>query len=100
MSHSFRPRINRVWTAHLFALKLAEQGGEKNCKSTTRRTTRAAEDAARLLKERGAAPLVIKADIGRVVNISCPWDSFQYSEAMHHTAASPVLRRSLPASIR
>ena len=26
----------------------------------------AAEDAARLLKERGAAPLVIKADIGKV----------------------------------
>src|SRR2546430_17147153 len=46
------------------ALKLAEQG-VKRIAINYKENDAAAEDTARLLKERGAAPLVIKADIGR-----------------------------------
>lgn len=50
------------------ALKLAEQG-VKRIAINYKENDAAAEDAARLLKERGAAPLVIKADIGKVADI-------------------------------
>src|SRR6201987_26928 len=50
------------------ALKLAEQGVKKIA-INYKENDAAAEDAARLLKERGAAPLVIKADIGKVADI-------------------------------
>ena len=49
------------------ALKLAEQG-VKRIAINYKENDAAAEDAARLLKERGAAPLVIKADIGKVAD--------------------------------
>src|SRR5207237_1006152 len=50
------------------ALKLAEQG-VKRIAINYKENDAAAEEAARLLKERGAAPLVIKADIGKVADI-------------------------------
>src|SRR5882762_1964924 len=50
------------------ALKLAEQG-VKRIAINYKENDAAAEDAARLLKERGAAPLLIKADIGKVADI-------------------------------
>src|SRR5437763_16909122 len=50
------------------ALKLAEQG-VKRIASNYKENDGAAEDAARLLKERGAAPLVIKADVGKLADI-------------------------------
>lgn len=50
------------------ALKLAEQG-LKRIAINYKENDAAAEDAARLLKKRGAAPLVIKADIGKVADI-------------------------------
>jgi NAD(P)-dependent dehydrogenase (short-subunit alcohol dehydrogenase family) len=50
------------------ALKLAEQGVKKIA-INYKENDAAAEEAARLLKERGAAPLLIKADIGKVVDI-------------------------------
>src|SRR5207302_8533496 len=50
------------------ALKLAEEG-LKRIAINYKENDAAAEDAARLLKERGAAPLVIKADIGKVADI-------------------------------
>src|SRR6266436_4071678 len=50
------------------ALKLAEQG-VKRIAINYKENDAAAEDAACLLKERGAAPLVIKADIGKVADI-------------------------------
>jgi len=50
------------------ALKLAEQG-VRRIAINYKENDAAAEDAARLLKERGAAPLVIKADIGKVADI-------------------------------
>ena len=50
------------------ALKLAEQG-VKRIAINYKENDAAAENAARLLKERGAAPLLIKADIGKVADI-------------------------------
>ena len=50
------------------ALKLAEQG-VKRIAINYKENDAAAEDTARLLKERGAAPLVIKADVGKVADI-------------------------------
>src|SRR5207248_1785303 len=50
------------------ALKLAEQGVKKIA-INYKENDAAAEDAARLLKERGAAPLLIKADVGKVADI-------------------------------
>src|SRR5205814_8719896 len=50
------------------ALKLAEQG-VKRIAINYKENDAAAEETARLLKERGAAPLLIKADIGKVVDI-------------------------------
>jgi len=50
------------------ALKLAEQGVKKIA-INYKENDAAAEQAARLLKERGAAPLLIKADIGKVADI-------------------------------
>src|SRR3989442_3483135 len=50
------------------ALKLAEQG-VKRIAINYKENDAAAEDAARLLKERGATPLVIKADVGKVADI-------------------------------
>ena len=50
------------------ALKLAEQGVEKIA-INYKENDAAAEDTARLLKERGAAPMLIKADIGKVADI-------------------------------
>src|SRR5258707_7586597 len=50
------------------ALKLAEQG-VKRIAINYKENDAAAKDAARLLKERGAAPLLIKADIGKVADI-------------------------------
>src|SRR5205814_7893183 len=47
------------------ALKLAEQG-VKRIAINYKENDAAAEETARLLKERGAAPLLIKADIGKV----------------------------------
>src|SRR5438105_11464761 len=50
------------------ALKLAEQG-VKRIAINYKENDAAAEDGARLLKERGAAPLLIKADVGKVADI-------------------------------
>src|SRR5438876_10566132 len=50
------------------ALKLAEQG-VKRIAIKYKENDAAAEDAARLLKERGAAPLVINAAVGKVADI-------------------------------
>ena len=50
------------------ALKLAEQG-VKRIAINYKENDAAAEDTARLLKERGAAPVLIKADIGKVADI-------------------------------
>src|SRR2546426_12514813 len=50
------------------ALKLAEQG-DKRIAINYKENDAAAEDTDRLLKERGAAPLLIKADVGKVVDI-------------------------------
>ena len=51
------------------ALKLAEQG-VKRIAINYKENDAAAEETARLLKERGAAPLVIKADVGKVADIA------------------------------
>src|SRR5438093_1436265 len=50
------------------ALKLAEQG-VKRIAINYKENDAAAEEAARLLKQRGAAPLLIKADVGKVADI-------------------------------
>jgi NAD(P)-dependent dehydrogenase (short-subunit alcohol dehydrogenase family) len=50
------------------ALKLAEEG-VKRIAINYKENDAAAEEAARMVKERGAAPLVIKADIGKVADI-------------------------------
>src|SRR5205814_9168757 len=49
-------------------LKFAEQGVKKIA-INYKENDAAAEEAARLLKERGAAPLLIKADIGKFADI-------------------------------
>src|SRR6267378_3864770 len=52
-----------------FRLPLADASSHGHVQSVVHENDAAAEDAARLLKERGAAPLVIKADIGKVADI-------------------------------
>lgn len=81
------------------ALKLAEQG-VKRIAINYKENDAAAEDAARLLKERGAAPLVIKADIGKVADIQRMFETIKSQFAAWTSSFLTPGLRSPQASTR